>query len=190
MVNPNGSKLRRWRYRFEGKEKLMALGDYPVVSLAQARERYFAARKKLVVGIDPMAERKAEVETREREAKTRQREAENSFENIARKWWEWWAVGKSSRHADYVLRRVQADVLPAFGHKFIDAVTAADIRELMLAIEGRGASDVAKCAHETIGQIFRYAIAHGMATRNAAADFKPGDILQPSANRFTNSRVN
>ena len=62
----------------------MALGDYPVVSLAQARERYFAARKKLVVGIDPMAERKAEVETREREAKTRQREAENSFENIAR----------------------------------------------------------------------------------------------------------
>ena len=134
MVNPNGSKLWRWRYRFEGKEKLMALGDYPAVSLAQARERYFAARKKLVVGIDPMAERKAEVERRQREAKTRQREAENSFENIARKWW---AVGKSSRHADYVLRRLQADVLPAFGHKFIDAVTAADIRELMLAIEGR-----------------------------------------------------
>jgi integrase len=59
----------------------------------------------------------------------------------------------------------------------IDAVTAADIRELMLAIEGRGARDVAKRAHETIGQIFRYAIARGIATRNPAADFKPRDIL-------------
>jgi hypothetical protein len=129
----------------------MALGEYPVVSLAEARERYFAARKMLVIGIDPMAERKAEDETW-------QREAENSFENIARKWWEWWAIGKSSRHADHVLRRLEADVLPAFGHKFIDAVTAADIRELMLAIESRGASDVAKRAHETTGQIFRYAL--------------------------------
>ena len=180
LVNPNGSKLWRWRYRFEGKEKLMALGEYPVVSLAEARERYFAARKILVAGIDPMALRKAEGETRELEAKARQREAENSFGNIARKWWEWWSVGKSPRHADYVLRRLEADVLPAFGHKFIDAVTAADIRELMLAIESRGASDVAKRAHETTGQIFRYAIAHGIATRNAAADFKPGDILAES----------
>lgn len=86
----------------------------------------------------------------------------------------------SPRHADYVLRRLEADVLPALGHRFIDAVTAADIRELMLAIEGRGASDVAKRAHETTGQIFPYAIAHGMATRNAAADFKPSDILAES----------
>ena len=115
-----------------------------------------------------------------REAKARQREAENSFENIARKWWKWWSVGKSPRHADYVLRRLEADVLSVFGHNFIDAATAADIRELMLAIEGRGASDVAKRAHETTGQIFRYAIAHAMATRNAAADFKPSDILAES----------
>ncbi len=91
----------------------MALGEYPVVNLAQARERHFAARKKLAAGIDPMAERKAEAETRQREAEARQREAENSFENIARKWWEWWSPGKSPRHADYVLRRLEADVFPA-----------------------------------------------------------------------------
>lgn len=58
------------------------------------------------------------------------------------------------------------------GHKFIDAITAADIRELILPIEARGARDVAKRPHETIGQIFRYAIANGLATRNPAADFK------------------
>lgn len=95
MVKPTGSKLWRWRYRFDSREKLMALGEYPVVSLAEARERYFAARKILVIGIDPMAKRKAEAETRQREATARQRETENSFESIARKWWEWWSVGKS-----------------------------------------------------------------------------------------------
>lgn len=72
---------------------------------------------------------------------------------------------------------MKADVFPAFGHKFIDDVNAADIRTLMIAIDGRGARDIAKRAHETTGQIFRYAIAHGFAIRNPATDFKPSDIL-------------
>jgi integrase len=177
LVNPNGSKLWRWRYRLDGKEKLMAFGEYPLVSLAQARERLLTGRKMLASGLDPMVERKSEAESKRKQTETRQREAENSFERVAGKWWEWWSVGKSPRHADCVFRRLQTDVFPAVGHKFIDAVTAADIRELMLAIEGRGARDVAKRAHETTGQIFRYAIAHGIATRNPAADFKPSDIL-------------
>ena len=180
LVNPSGSKLWRWRYWSDGKEKLMALGEYPIVNLADARERQFAARKKVAAGIDPIAERKAEAETRRRETEEREREAENSFEKIARKWWERWAAGKSPRHTDYVLRRLEADVFPAFGHKFIDNVTPADMRKLMLAIESRGARDVAKRAHETTGQIFRYAIAHGIASRNPAADFKSKDILAES----------
>lgn len=184
LVNPNGSKLWRWRYRFEQREKLMALGEYPDVGLAQVRERLMALRKMLSSGNDPMAERRAEIQAkrqvldeRKKETEERQRQADNSFERIARRWWAWWEAGKSPRHADYVLRRLEADVFPAFGHKFIDAVTAADIRSLMLAIEGRNARDVAKRAHETTGQIFRYAIAHGIASRNPAADFKPSDIL-------------
>jgi hypothetical protein len=152
-------KLWRWRYRFDGKEKMMALGEYPLVTLRDARERRFAARKMLAAGIDPMAERNAEAEDKQREAEARQREAASSFEKIARKWWEWWSPGKSPRHTDYVLRRLEADVFPALGHKYIDDVAAADIRELMLAIESRGARDVAKRAHETTGQIFRYATA-------------------------------
>lgn len=177
LVNPSGSKLWRWRYRFDGKEKLMALGEYPVVSLVKARERHFASRKMLAPGIDPMAERKAEIQTRQRETEQRKREAESSFQNVARKWWEWWSVGKSPRHADSVWRRLEADVFPAFGYKFIDHVSAADIRELMLAVEGRGARDVAKRVHETTGQIFRYAIAHDIASRNPAADFNSSDVL-------------
>jgi integrase len=165
------------RYRFDGKEKLMALGEYPVVGLAQARELNLATRRTLIAGIDPMAERKSKAEAKQREADMRQREAEKSFEKIARRWWDWWAIGKSSRHADTVMRRLEADVFPAYGHKFIHAIAAADIRELMLAVERRDARDVAKRVHETTGQIFRYAIAHGIANRNPAADFKPRDIL-------------
>lgn len=183
LVNPGGSRLWRWRYRFDRKEKLMALGEYPVVTLAEARDRHLAARKVLAAGIDPMAERRAEAEAKEKELEAQEREAENSFEKVARRWWDWWAVGKSLRHADYVLRRLQVDVFPSLGHKFIDVVTAADIRKLMLTIENRGARDVAKRAHETMGQVFRYAIAHGIASRNPAADFKPKDILAEAKER-------
>ncbi len=129
LVNPGGSKLWRWRYHFDGKEKLMALGEYPFVNLEQARELNFAVRKTLAAGIDPMAERKAEAEAK-------QREAENSFEKIARKWWEWWAHNKSPRHADTVLRRLEADVFPAYGHKSIDAVGAPEIREAAASHSG------------------------------------------------------
>jgi integrase len=177
LIAPSGAKLWRWRYRFDGREKMMALGEYPLVTLKDARERHMAARKTLAAGTDPMAERKAEGEARQREAESRQREAETCFENVARKWWEWWSIGKSPRHADTVMRRLQADVFPAFGYKFIDAVTPADVRELMLSIERRDARDVAKRAHENTSQIFRYAIARGLASRNPAADFKPRDIL-------------
>lgn len=178
LVAPSGAKLWRWRYRFDGKEKMMALGEYPLVSLVQARELHFAARKTFAAGTDPMAERKAEAEAKQKAVEERQREAENSFEKVARKWWEWWSVGKSPRHTDTVLRRLEADVFPAFGHKFIDEVTAADIRELMLEIETRGARDVAKRSHETTGQIFRYGVANGLAKRNPAMDFKPSDVLR------------
>jgi integrase len=177
LVSPSGSKLWRWRYRFDRKEKLMALGEYPVVSLAEARDRHLAARKLLGSDVDPMAVRKAEAEAKQREAEAQERETENSFENVARKWWDWWAPGKSPRHTNYVMRRMEADVFPSFGHRFIEAVTATDIRKLMQMIESRGARDVAKRAHETTGQVFRYAIAHGIASRNPAADFKPKDIL-------------
>jgi integrase len=177
LIAPSGAKLWRWRYRFDGKEKMMALGEYPLITLKDARERHSEARKALANGIDPMAERKAEGEAKQKEAEARQRESESSFENVARKWWQWWSIGKSPRHADTVMRRLEADVFPAFGHKFIDAVTAADVRELMLAIERRDARDVAKRAHENTSQVFRFAIARDIASRNPAADFKPRDIL-------------
>jgi integrase len=155
----------------------MALGEYPLVGLGVARELQLAGRKLLASGIDPMAERKAKGEAKRKEASASQREAENSFEQVARKWWEWWSEGKAPRHADTVMRRLEGDVFPAYGAKVIEAVTAADVREVMLAIEGREAHDLAKRTRETTSQIFRFAIARGIASRNPAMDFKPSDIL-------------
>lgn len=106
----------------------------------------------MIAGTDPMTERKAKGEAQQKEVKARLREAENSFENVAREWWKWWLIGKSPRHADTTMRRMEADVFPAYGHKSINEVTAADVRQLMIAVEKRDARDVAKRIHETTSQ--------------------------------------
>ena len=175
MVNPTGSRLWRWRYKFEGKEKLMALGEYPVQTLADARQLQLAQRKVLASGVDPMVERKTTAESKQLA------DGVLSFEMVAKQWWEWWGKGKAQKHVDTVWHRLEGDVFPAYGRKAISAVSAADVREVMLVIASRGANDLAKRARETTSQIFRYAIAHGLAERNPAMDFLPGDILQEVA---------
>ena len=92
LVNPTGSKLWRWKYRAAGKEKVMALGAYPDVSLTQAREGLENARKALAAGSDPMAQRKA--------AKVASKAAaENSSETVAREWWAQWKQARTERYA-------------------------------------------------------------------------------------------
>ena len=177
LVSPSGAKLWRWRYRYEGKEKMMALGEYPLISLKDVRELHFSARKVLAGGIDPMAERKAEGEAKQKEVEARQRQSQTSFENVARDWWAWWSIGKSPRHAETVMNRLEADIFPPLGHQGIDVIEPGQIRNILITIEERGASDVAKRAHQTIGQIFRFAITRDLAKRNPAADFRPRDIL-------------
>lgn len=181
LINPTGGRLWRWKYRFAGAEKLMALGRYPDVSLADARERRDAARKRLANGIDPMAERKAE-----KLKETTQ--AVGSFNSVAALWLEHWRDGKSARHADSVERRMKADILPCLGVRPIAEIEAPGLVSMVKAIEERGARDIAKRALETTGQIFRYAIAHGYARRNPASEIRPNDILK-SARKVNYARV-
>ncbi len=170
LVTEKGSKLWRWKYRVDGKEKVMPLGGYPDVSLAQARDGMADARKLLASGIDPMAKRKAD-------KVARQLSAENSFAAVARLWWDHWKATRSPSHTDYVLRRLEADVFPAIGARPVDAIEAPELVAMVKTIAARGALDIAKRALQTTGQVFRYAIAHGKAKRNPAAEIKPGDIL-------------
>lgn len=170
LVNPTGSKLWRWKYRVDGKEKLMTLGAYPDLSLAQARMRHEDERRLLLTGTDPMAQRKADKHAR-------QLAADNSFATVAALWWASWKAARSERHAEYVLRRLNDDVFPAIGARPIAEIEAPELVRMVKVIESRGALDIAKRALQTTGQVFRYAIAHGLATRNPAADIKPGDVL-------------
>jgi len=170
LVNPVGSKLWRWKYRVLGKEKVMSLGAYPDVSLAQAREGVDKSRKMLAAGDDPMAIRKADkVATRTA--------AENSFETVARQWWEHWKPARSEQHAGQVMRRFEANVFPHIGTRPVAEVQAPELVAMLKAIEARGVNDLAKRALQTSGQVFRYAIAHGLAKRNPATDIKPSDVL-------------
>ena len=172
-ITKTGGKLWRWKYRFEGKEKLMALGQYPDVPLADARDRLAEARRLLASGVDPMATRKAE--------KAAKREAgANSFQAIAALWLEHWCADKSPRHADTTRRRLEANVFPCLGARPIAEIEPPELVAMVKAIEARGAGDLAKRALETAGQIFRYAIAHGYASRNPVAEFKPADVLKPT----------
>ena len=170
-ITPPGGKLWRWSYRFEGKEKLMTLGAYPYVSLADAREKYSGARTLLAKDIDPMAQRKA--------AKTAKKaKAQNSFQSVATKWVEHWHHEKSPRHVAYVKRRLEKDILPVLGPRPIAGIEVPDVVAMVLAIEERGAGVIARRALQTTGQIFRHGIVHGYNKRNPAGEFKPRDIFK------------
>jgi integrase len=172
-ITPPGGRLWRWAYRFDRKEKLMSFGKYPAVSLALARERHAEARKLLATGVDPMAQRKAE-KTEEKIA------SENSFQSVTAQWLEHWQEGKSSRHVDTVRRRMAADILPCLGARPIAEIEAPELVAMANAIQDRGARDIAKRALETVGQVFRYGIAHGYSKRNPSSEIRPSDILKPT----------
>ena len=171
LITPNGGKLWRWKYRVGGREKLMSFGAYPDVTLATARERHQDARRVLSAGVDPMEQRKEEKTA----AKV---SAENSFASVAMLWHQHWSEGVTERHAEDKLRRIQANIFPHLGARPIAEIEAPELVAMVKAVEARGARDMAKGALQTTGQIFRYAIAHGYARRNPAAEIKPSDVLK------------
>lgn len=176
-VSPAGSKLWRWKYRYEGKEKLMSFGRYPEITLAQAREIHRGHRATLAAGIDPMAERQ-----QERQAEQR------TFKRVAELWREHWRVGKTAKHDADVWRRLEADVFPAIGDVPVEELTAAQVRDCVKAIEARGALDIAKRQLQKCSQIMRYAVANDLVGRNPVADVAPSDIL-PSRKKRNYARV-
>ncbi len=158
---------QQWR---DGRRTKKKLGAYPSMSLAQAREGMAVARKSRAAGTDPMVKRKAD--------KVASRAASiNSFEAVARVWWAHWKPARSEQHAGQVMRRFEANVFPHIGARPVSEIQAPELVTMLKAIEARGVNDLAKRALQTSGQVFRYAIAHGLAKRNPATDIKPGDVL-------------
>ena len=176
VVTPAGGKLWRWKYRFQGVEKLMTFGKYPDVKIDAARAKRGAARELLAAGVDPMGRRKAE-------KVAAALEDTRSFQSVAGLWHGHWGVDKSAQHVDSTRRRLEANVYPHLGARPIDEIETPEIVRMVKAIEARGVGDLARRALETTGQIFRYGIAHGYCKRNPCIDFKPGDVLKPTRSR-------
>lgn len=165
LVQPNGCKWWRYKYRFAGKEKLLALGAYPEVSLADARERHDQARKVLAAGRDPGEAKKAA----KRQAIIRH---ENNFEAIAREWHGKRSHTWTEKYALSSLRRLQADVFSKIGERPIAEITTAEMLDVLRLIERRGAHDLAHRVQQLCGQIFTYAIVTGRAERNPVNDLR------------------
>ena len=180
LVASTGSKLWHYRYSFEGREKLMALGSYPVVTLAAAREKHLEARRLLESGQDPMAQRKEEkVATRAA--------SENSFASASEKWLEHWCKDKTARHVDDTTRRLEA-ITKRIGSRPIAEIEAPELVALVKTIEStdaegiartKAAPEIAKRALQICGQVFDYGITHGYCKRNPARDVKPSNVLTP-----------
>ncbi len=165
FVHPNGSKYWRYKYRFHDKEKLLALGVYPDVSLAQARDRRDEARKQLANQIDPGVLK----QVAKRTAKT---VAENSFEAIAQEWYAKHSKNWVPSHGEKIIRRLERDIFPWIGSRPISEITPAELLSVLRRIESRGAVETAHRAHQNCGQIFRYAVATGRANRDPSGDLK------------------
>jgi integrase len=159
LVQPNGSKLWRLKYRFEGKEKLLSFGKYPDITLAVAREKRWQAKARLAEGIDPG-------ETRAQEGKAtaeaqKKAKAPQTFEPIARAWHTNRVEGLNPAHAKRVINRMERDVFPALGERPIAEITAPEILDVIRVVEARGALDISRRLKQGIGQVFRFAIASG-----------------------------
>ena len=164
-ISPTGGKLWRFKYRFDGKEKRLAVGKYPEISLANARKRREAARELIANGVDPSEDRKA---------KRAERAAvlENKFEAIAREWFAKNSPNWAPTHSDKIIKRLENDVFPWLGKRPIADITAPEFLKVLRRIEERGAVDTAHRAHQNCGQVMRYAIATGRATRDPTADLR------------------
>ena len=162
LVNPNGSKLWRLKYRVNGKEKGLALGAYPTVTLAQARQKREEARKQLAEGRDPSEQKKA--------AKQAHKASGVTFESLAQEWYAYnaprWAESTRYKAKLYL----DNDMIPAIGSRPVKAITRPELVELVRKVEARGTLNAAGKIRQWLHQIFRFGLASGVVDANPATD--------------------
>ncbi len=165
LVTTNGSKYWRFKYRFQSKEKLLAIGVYPTISLAEAREKRDQAKKQIANGVDPSVFKRTTNQT----AKTI---VEGQFEFVAREWHLKNSKNWTPKHGVVILRRLENYVFPFVGAHSIAELSAPQLLTVLRRIENKGALETAHRVHQICGQVFRYAIATGRASRDLTTDLK------------------
>ncbi|AFL74307.1 tyrosine-type recombinase/integrase [Thiocystis violascens] len=164
-VAPTGGKLWRFKYRFDGKEKRLGLGRYPATGLREARQGRDDLRALLQQGIDPGARRKADkIEKRIL--------AGNSFELVGREWYGKFSPDWAATYQRKILSSLDRDLFPWIGSRPIAEIAAPELLAAARRVESRGALHTAHRVIRTAGQIFRYAVAAGYATRDPSGDLR------------------
>ncbi|EKL4338138.1 tyrosine-type recombinase/integrase [Salmonella enterica] len=176
LVNPNGSRYWRMKYRYAGKEKLLSIGVYPDVTLAEARDKRTQAKRILAAGDDP-----SEVKQAEREAKNLA--VNNSFELLALEWHEHKKPNWSSGYADDILEYLRKDIFPYIGKKAITDIKPMTMLSVLKKMEDRGVLDKLKKTRQACRQIFTYAIITGRAEFNPVMDLA-GALKTPKQQHF------
>ena len=161
VVNPNGSRWWRFKYKYDRRERGISLGVYPDVTLQHAREQLQEARQLLARGLDPSAQRR-----------TAKIAKADTFKVIAEEWLEM----QAERLAPITMTKARwilgSFVYPRLGSRPIGAITAPEVLAVLRPIESRGMNETAHRALQRCGQIFRYAIATGRATRDITSDLR------------------
>jgi integrase len=174
MITPTGGKLWNMKYSYAGKEKKLSFGAYPAVSLADARQRRDDAKKLLANGQDPAAIKKAIQEAAVAEAAVEL----NTFEKVAREWFEMRKAEWVDTHVVSVKARLETYIVPVLGSRPISEIRAADVRAMLLQIEARGTTETAKRVKVICGQVFRYAVTRDYVEHDPTAALKPSELFR------------
>ncbi|MBS9443684.1 tyrosine-type recombinase/integrase [Photorhabdus heterorhabditis] len=180
-IFPNGSKCWRQKYRFAGKEKRLAFGTYPTVTLAEARNKREDAKKILANGDDPGL-------VKRQEKREKALIVNNSFEKIALEWHACKAPNWSKGYADDLLEGFTKDIFPYIGKHAITDINSLDMLTVLRKMEQRGVLDKLKKIRQACNQVFRYAIVTGRAEYNPAAELV-GVLATPKAKHFPHLNV-
>lgn len=176
LVTPEGSRLWRFKYRYGGKERLLALGPYPDVALKEARDRCGKAKAQLRDGIDPSAVRRADKASRiDREAGT--------FEVVAREWHAKQSARWARNGGQRILRRLEMYAFPRIGSRQIRELTGPDLLAALQRVETKGHPETAHRLKQYMGAIFRYAVATHRADNDPTAALK-GALAPPPSQSF------
>lgn len=170
LINPNGSRLWRVAYRFAGKQRTLALGAYPTISLAKAREGRDSAKQLLAGGIDPGVEKR-------RQRLATQTAGGNTFKALAEEFLANRRHTLTPYYAGQLERRLARDVYPSLGHRPLDDIDSPELLAVLRKIEKRGALEQARRVRQTVGQVYRFAIVTGRASHDPSAALK--DALKP-----------
>jgi integrase len=162
LINTNGSKLWRLKYRVAGKEKGLAIGSYPIVGLQQARQLRDEARRLLAQGLDPGEHKKASKQAQTIEGLT--------FEAVAREWFAYNAPRWAESTAYKAKLYLENDLLPSIGRRPVKAITRPELVELVRKVEARGTLNAAGKIRQWLQQIYRYGLAKGVVDTNPATD--------------------